>query len=51
MKLMLEGQVLKRNMAEQRDADVYEPYEGMDGSDFVDPEDYAKGGLAKLLGE
>ena len=32
-------------------ADVYEPYEGMDGSDFADPEDYAKGGLAKLLGE
>ena len=32
-------------------ADVYEPYEGMDGSDFADPEDFASGGLAKLLGE
>jgi len=32
-------------------ADVYDPYEGMDPTDFVDPEDFASGGLAKLLGE
>ena len=30
-------------------ADVYEPYEGMDGSDFADPEDYATGGRVGML--
>jgi hypothetical protein len=30
-------------------ADVYDPYEGMDGSDFVDPEDYATGGRVGML--
>ena len=32
-------------------ADVNDPYEGVDGSDFVDPEDFATGGLAHMLGE
>jgi len=30
-------------------ADINDPYEGMDPTDFGDPEDYAKGGLATMF--
>jgi len=32
-------------------ADFNDPYRDMDPTDLVDPEDFAKGGLARLLGE
>jgi len=32
-------------------ADINDPYKDVDPTDFVEPEDFASGGLAKLLGE